>query len=285
MGITVRANSVLATDAAALRQARELMTTGRTVKARSADTGWAFILRTYGADFLTKVLHRGDRAGLVAPSTHWESVAKGDANPAVNSQRSLHRDLSWELVVASVAATFAEVEFREPDLMCTMADGTRVAVAGKVSYSERESQRWKQVKKGYQQCGHVDADADFVFVNMAQHVPISQWMRDAGKLGFTFADAETARDWSQLTASEWCDTRELYGALASIEKKARVRKREVGVAFFIPMLVSIEGSPIVNFCTHMPITSDGKDFAFATKFLQACGDALATVVKPDALTT
>ncbi|MGO9836455.1 MAG: hypothetical protein ACLP1X_19815 [Polyangiaceae bacterium] len=106
---------------------------------RTTDAAYDFFASAVGADFLSKALHWGAECGFKLGVDRWRHLTSG--NPIVTNlgAPSTERNLTWEVIIASLASTFAQdVGFDEPDVRCAF-QGKTFAVAAKVAYSERST--------------------------------------------------------------------------------------------------------------------------------------------------
>ncbi|MEM8605875.1 MAG: hypothetical protein AAGF92_02120 [Myxococcota bacterium] len=87
-----------------------------------------------------------------------------------------------------------------------------------------------------------------------------------------FANGLQVEAWAKDWASRWCEGQGLAATVRKIEARA---ERPITVAFFMPMLVSIQLCPVGFFYIHAPLTTDGLDFEFVSRLLQTCNGMLA----------
>jgi hypothetical protein len=239
-----------------------------TFKFPSTDSAYDFLADAIGADFLSKTLHAGAEAGFRLPPERWRHLASGSPVVTRPGPHSTERNLTWEVVIASLAATFAEnVRFDEPDVTCTF-DGASFAVAAKVAYSEKKL--FENVEEGFRQANG-KALATLVFVDVVELYPVVETLRWSRSKKFGHNDEAVSCMTGSFT--RWCDRFALGKTVAKIKERT---KHPVGVAFFVPMLIEMMGQPVPFFYTHLPITwaETAPDFKFATAFLQACNTIL-----------
>ncbi|HKO93003.1 MAG TPA: hypothetical protein VJU61_17730 [Polyangiaceae bacterium] len=173
LGITLHPGSRLARGLRKLQDLERSATAGDAIKFPSPVEGQRWFLDALGADFLCKAMHRGER-GLTGFEDRWRSLKSGD--PILTGPSELQgkvtrpRDLSWELLLASIVAHFAPVRKQEPDLVCTF-NGMDIGLAAKVSYTGNEGQFLDQIQEGARQIERQGVDAGFVVVNMVEHFP------------------------------------------------------------------------------------------------------------------
>jgi len=269
-GIRLHDHSALAIALERLGIFRDAAIADHPFKFSVVDDAYEFFSDAMGADFLTKTVHRGVRAGLVLPDERWRHFAAGDpiiTRPSKTISRE--RDLTWEVVLASVIATFASnVRFAEPDVLCDFS-GRAFAVAAKQVRSDRRL--WTNVERGVRQ-SRGRATAALVFVNVVNLLPVVHLMRAARDEGF--AAPTDLRDWMLRGAHRWCDRRETRNLAESL---GGTETDPVGVAFFMPVMLLFGMQPLPFFYTHMPMrwqTAGGPDFEFATSFLRASNHVL-----------
>jgi hypothetical protein len=95
----------------------------------SAAEAHAYHARALGADFLSKALHRGENCGLTGFDRHYRGLRVGDPVLTAAADRpSKERNETWDLLLASLAATFSnEVRADEPDVICKFERRTVLA--------------------------------------------------------------------------------------------------------------------------------------------------------------
>lgn len=142
------------------------------VRFPSASEAYHHYLRATGVDFLSKALHRARLRGLEGFARHIRTLGSG--NPVLTGPSeagSGARDASWELLLASLIASFAAaVAEEEPDLVCSYR-GAKVGVAAKVLYSKNSDQLLKLIAKGAKQLERSAAEHGFVVVNLVEVFP------------------------------------------------------------------------------------------------------------------
>jgi hypothetical protein len=206
-GVTIHPDSGLARAFATLTRFMEDARQERTVRLHSEDDFDHFaqyFAHASGADFLTKMLHRGLAFGLSGISDHIRHLASGDPVPTSPSARfdANHDDRNrvWELGLAAAVSTFAEgVALVEPDVAMTF-QGRRVGLAAKVLYSDRSAKLVRRVVEGARQIEMAPVDQGFVVLNLVQLFPI----------GRTYANLARARVTNPATClqvlDEWART-------------------------------------------------------------------------------
>jgi hypothetical protein len=227
-----------------------------------------------GADFLSKMLHRGSLAGLTLGQRRWQDLVGGNPIPTVCGTSSRKRNTVWETVLASAMATFCKnVRFAEPDVLGEF-EGQEFGVAAKVAYSAK--QLWDNVGKGASQAKS-RSKAAIIFVNVVNLLPLVQVFQVSRTLG----SAEEIRRWIDDWACRWYKRPDVVAMARKLQLTAGC---PTGVAFFMPFIVEAEGQPIPAFYTHMPITwgedDDSPDYRFARAFLHSCNSALGFQVSP-----
>lgn len=136
-------------------------------------------LAATGADFLSKALHWGHACGLRSFDEHWRYLRT--SNPVLTGPGSgkvvRERAMAWELILASLVATFCRrVDNAEPDLVCEW-EGMRVGVAAKVLFKNSRGAFAEHVKKGIQQVQAAEVDAGCVVINLVDVFPHAQMLR------------------------------------------------------------------------------------------------------------
>ncbi len=231
----------------------------------STDAAYDRMSEIYGADFLTKAVHWGHAKGLRLPRDRWQMLAQSD--PLLTRRTDVSerkRNQTWETVIGSIAATFAQdVTFAEPDVTCRFG-GRTFAVAAKVAYSSANVV--DNIEKGFKQA-RSKAEAVLVFVDAVSIYPQVDTLRWSRSRNFHH-NAEAVE---VITASvlRWCDRWPLERLAAWLRTQAT---EPVGVAFFVPMLIHLDHAPRPFFYTHMPLmyAPGSPDYEFATAFLRAC---------------
>jgi hypothetical protein len=221
-----------------------------------------------GADFLSKMVHRGCLAGLTLEQRRWQDLVGGNPIPTMWAASTRKRNTVWETVLASAMATFCKnVRFAEPDVLGEF-EGQEFGVAAKVAYSAK--QLWDNVDKGASQAKS-RSKAAIIFVNVVNLLPLVQVFQVSRSLG----SAEEIRSWIDEWACRWYKRPEVVAMARKLQQTAGC---PTGVAFFMPFIVEAEGQPIPAFYTHMPITwgedDDSPDYRFARAFLHSCNSAL-----------
>ncbi len=266
--VRIHPEARVARSLARLGELREGALRGDTFKFTSTDLAYDFVADAIGADFLSKALHAGWDAGFRFPRDRWLKLASGDPIVTKVGARSTERNLTWELLIANLAATFSkDVRLEEPDVSCTY-EGAKVAIAAKVVYSERKL--LENIEEGFAQANG-RGDVSIVFVDVVELYPI------VGQLRYSrarrFSDNDHAVDTMKAAFTRWCDR---FALKATVEKMRARAKRPAGVVFFVPMFLEMLGMPRPFFYVHVPITwgHDTLDFRFATSFLRACNTTL-----------
>ncbi len=255
---------------------------GDRASARNLEELLERFMRAAGMDALTKSLHRAHGAGYAVPDDRLRGLVRSNPNPFVAAENQRERNKAWELFVAAQMAQIGKVEHDERcDLVAQIQD-KRVAIAAKVPYSGNDEQVWKCLLDGVEQAARLeDVDADLVVANYVQRLDDRATIfRRSHQMGFRFSDQEIASEWAQQAAIEICECRELRNALTRIERWTREGKRPkrpVGVVFFMPVVVSVEGGMMLFAYPHMPITSEHLDFEVVTRLCEVLSDVLKPV--------
>lgn len=266
-GLAVHPGSSLARGMSALERFREKVVVDDYFRFETTDACYDFMAEVYGVDFVTKAIHWGSTAGLTLDERRWKLLAKGD--PVITrktDESGKPRNETWEVILASLASTFAtDVQFDEPDVTCTYR-GRRYAIAAKVAYSNANV--IDNIEKGFKQA-RSKADAVLVFVNVASIYPQVETLR--WSFHRKFAHNDQAVGVMRGSVTRWCTKWPLEGLARRIRAKAT---EPVGVAFFVPMVLHVAGAPRPFFYTHMPLVWDHKspDYEFARAFLDRCND-------------
>ena len=239
-----------------------------------ADSAYAFWTQGVGIDFLAKALHRAWRLGLRPPASFWKSLASGEPNVFYAANSSTERNAVWELLAASLCTTFCDdVAFEEPDVTCTYR-GKKVNVAIKVVYSERKLR--ERILEGFEQSTNHGSDIDIVFVNVVGLLPQVALLEQS--TAEHFDSVTRAAEWALARAHEWSSGSDLNVIHRKLEERA---SRPVTVAYFMPMLLTIDDDPAPLFYVHCPLTTEGADYSFARELLRTCNNTLGYRVPDD----
>jgi hypothetical protein len=268
--IKLHPSSKLEQALARMEDFRGTLTTSDQIKFSNNKEACEWCSAIFGIDVLTKAIHWGHYSGLdLGP--RWDHLGKGDPLlTRVTSETDKWRNETWEIVIASLAATFAtDIRFTEPDVTCTFG-GLRYGVAAKVAYSEaslykRLKEGTEQLEKAHQAGGRFDAG--LIFVDVVALVPQEQMLLNSRTWRFEHAEiaASTVKTW----ASIWCDCIPLEKWAADLRGRTKL---PVGIAFFMPFFFDMFGKPWPFLYTHLPLSwmgDAGPDFAFAERFLEA----------------
>ena len=267
MGVRVHSEARLAAGFAAVESFREIAHTHDVVRFENADLAHDFWSEAVGMDFLSKALHHAWDLGLRPAKPYWSSLASAEPNVFRPANSAQERNRVWELLVASICRTFCDdVTLEEPDVMCSYR-GQSVAVALKVAYSERKL--WTRTLDGFKQAFAREAEVDIVFVNVVGLMPNAELLRQSARK--QFPDAKPAIEWAKRWASDWCSGSELIALHHKLQERA---SRPATIAFFMPIMMRVQGVFAPLFYVHCPATSEGPDLEFATEFLHACNVAL-----------
>ena len=248
---------------------------GQIVRYASPEEAQALHLKSSGADFLTKALHRGCAAGLEGFEDHWRELRSADpilTGPASNSTNS--RNKSWELLLASLMATFAsQVCAAEPDVVCNF-EGRSVGVAAKVLYSAEPKKHLARIAEGAEQIDRSQVEEGFVVVNLVERFPHAQMFRN-----FVQGDIRTAEQARQiLDAWVWTFT-EQYD-LREWGRRLKSRAKTLSILFFLPTLLDIKGRemPLVPYYRIHVVSIEGREDrakSFALALNQSCQHVLS----------
>lgn len=263
--ISVHGGSSLAKAMTTLEKFRERVVTDDYYRFDSTDACYDFMAEIYGADFLTKAIHWGATCGLHLDERRWKLLGKGD--PLItrtSSESGKPRNETWEILLASIAASFAtDVVFEEPDVTCTYR-GRKYAIAAKVAYSK--DNLFENIEKGFKQARE-KADAVLVFVDVVSLYPQVETLRWSHARNFAHNDE--AVEVMKGSVTRWCSNWPLEALAKKLHSEA---KEPVGVAFFVPMFLHMAGAPRPFLYTHMPLVwgDESPDFQFARAFLRRC---------------
>jgi hypothetical protein len=130
-------------------------------------------IQATSADTLTKVLHWGECAGLTEFGRHWRYLKAG--NPLITGPSEGHsqdRTKTWELVLASLCATFCDNVHDEepPDIVCVHSLG-RIGIAAKMLFTETKSAFCSRIEEGIDQLERSAIDGGIVAINLADVYP------------------------------------------------------------------------------------------------------------------
>lgn len=268
-GVRLHPASALARALDDLGELRRKALEGALFSFKTTEEAYAFFANAEGADFLSKALHWGASSGLRLGARDWALLASGDPIVTKVGLHSTERNRTWELIIASLASTFAkDVVLEEPDVCCRFK-GRTFAVSAKVAYSEKKL--FSNVEEGFAQANG-RADGILVFGNVVNLYPVVETLRWSRFRQFQHNDEAVSVMRDAFT--RWCDRFELRATRDKLRERAR---QAVGVAFFVPMLIHMAGQPIPFHYTHLPVTwagEKGVDYAFAKAFLESCNHVL-----------
>jgi hypothetical protein len=133
-----------------LERVKAFVDRGEPLPAECLKNPTSYFADAYGADILSRVLHRGAER-LRGFDDHWRAMRAGDPIFTRAADHSKQRGLIWELFVASVLAPLAdEVSEAEPDLACSI-NGVHYGIACKTLNSESPSQHCERIVEGAEQ--------------------------------------------------------------------------------------------------------------------------------------
>jgi hypothetical protein len=269
-GIEVHPGSELARALGNLDDLRAKALRGELFRFSTTDAAYDFFASAVGADFLSKSLHWGFERGFRLDPRRWRDLASGDPIVTKVGVHSTQRNLTWEVIIASLASTFAKmVTLDEPDVRCSFR-GKTFAIAAKVAYSERKL--FDNVEDGFRQANGT-ADGALVFVDVVNLYPVVDTLRWSRGKRFSRNDETVVAMTDSFT--RWCERFDLRSTAKKLRERAR---NPVGVAFFVPMFIEVGGQPVPFLYTHLPITWAGEsevDYDFAKAFLHACNVTLS----------
>lgn len=198
-----------------------------------------FYLQMTGADFLSKALHWGQASGLRGFDDHFNYLSSGDpVLTSPNGVPSLARNKTWELLLASVVATFAEdVRPGEPDVLCRF-HGRTIGLAAKVLYSSNPAKLLDRLKEGTTQLENSDAETGFVAVNLVEQFPHGRMFNN-----FVNGRFNTGEKVCDLIGN-WVTTFIDLDRVQQWARRLRGNKKILSVLFFVPTVVHMHG-PIV----------------------------------------
>ncbi len=269
--LTIHPQSGIAIALKSLQQLRQLILSKGSTGVRPVEELYKLFSEGYGADLLTKALHWGYDSGLRLSQEQWKYLISANPNIASPGQSSTERNKVWEIVIGSIAKTFcAQVDFTEPDLICNY-EGEKIAVAAKVIYSDE--QVVQNVRKGFKQAKAVgdadEIDAYFIFANIVNIYPFLDIFKQTAKS----QSSDKMTDLLLNNVTSWCDRLPLMKEAKRLKEQTN---KPVGVGFFIPFTLVLNGNPMPFFYVHMPLTwaVGSIEYRFAQKFLQACNVVL-----------
>jgi len=182
-----------------------------------AKDAYDFFSKAIGADFLSKALHWGSEAGFVITAEKWTHLISGDPILTRPGESSSERNWTWEVVLASLAATFAKnVHFGEPDVLCDF-DGRTYAIAAKVAYSDNKL--IANVRKGFKQADG-KADASLVFVDVVRLYPVFDTF--VWSFGKAFASNDDAVNQMMESVGRWCEQFSVHLLASNLKRQATV---------------------------------------------------------------
>jgi hypothetical protein len=235
-GIQLHPRSGLATGLHDLEVYRERALREDLIKYGSAEELIQHQLRFRGIDFLSKALHWAEVRGWTAWRTRARMLLGGSVmSPA---ERSMDRDVAWEIVLGALCATFANnVALEEPDLTCEF-EGERVGVAAKVLYSDSEERVLKTVVHGAKQGERADIARCTVVVNFAPVLPHAALYQH-----LTHAKVTTAKGISEVVDALVAAIN-LQHERTNWLRRLSHRGKLQSVVQFVPLVVPVEGSPV-----------------------------------------
>jgi hypothetical protein len=153
------------------------------------------------------------------------------------SESDNDRNLAWELVLASLIATFAtDVTKAEPDIVCDYK-GQRLGIAAKVPYSVAPETHLDRIKHGARQLERSSAAHGFVVVNLVQLFPHFSMFRKFSRSDIrTNAQAVDMIDvWVRLFVQQY--------DLDQWARRFRDMHKILSIMFFVPTVLPLRDSP------------------------------------------
>jgi hypothetical protein len=188
-----------------------------------------------GADTLTKVLHRGERAGLTQFRRHWRSLKGG--NPLVTAPSYGHcqkRTRCWELVLASLCANFCEqVLDEEPDIVAVRQQ-MRLGIAAKMLFTSTKSALLSRIEEGIDQLERSAIDAGIVAINLTDVYPHEQQFVALHRMRYKHPSTLhfAINCWVDDFVETYGPTRAKWTALT------RKQTKVMAIAFFLPTVMT-----------------------------------------------
>jgi hypothetical protein len=238
----------------------------------SASEALRYFQDAHGADFVTKLLHMGVSAGLEIPPNRLAEVLKGDPILTRPGASSLERNRTLEVLLACAVATFTElVRFEEPDVVCKF-DSQDFFIPVKVVYSE--AKLFQRIKEGVDQAA-ARPHGGVVVVDVVSLLP-TQRLFDL-TAATTFSSPSDAGSWLREWSRVWHEQLPLNEWSAAIRRRTT---KPIGVAFFLPLVVMVQGLPRTCWLLDMPLRSTkGPDYDFTTGLVQ-CFDGILGYCPP-----
>ncbi|HKO90005.1 MAG TPA: hypothetical protein VJU61_02570 [Polyangiaceae bacterium] len=245
-GLCMNPGSPLGTSLQFLRELEQQAVTQGVMRFDSPEQGQSWCLQSVGMDYLTKTLHRGHARGLSAGQRYWQYLKAG--NPLLTApagKRTDARDHSWELVLASVAASFAsDVRLSEPDITC-MFEGQRVGLAGKVLYTRSERRFLDAIQKGARQLEGSEAEVGFVVINLVEMFPHGRMFRN-------FRDGRVRVRAGLEIIGAWVDAFLTPYPVPQWSAHLRGMSKLLSVLMFVPTIAHLDGmdAPVPYYRLH-----------------------------------
>lgn len=239
--ISIHPTSELGIALNVLGQARELARVRGSQIFSSVGEGLRFYMTATGADFLTKCLRRGLQTGISGFDAHVRGLCS--AGPlltaptwAGHKPRSLtNRNRGWELVLASLATTFAsDVRAGEPDVLCDF-EGQTIGMACKVLYSRSGEQALDMIQSGARQLEASSADVGYVVVNMVEQFPHENLFVQIANGRFASVDEV------RKLLEHWMKTFMDQLGPDGLAKHLRGSTKLLSLLFFLPTAIRLDG--------------------------------------------
>jgi hypothetical protein len=214
------------------------------------------LIQATSTDTLIKVLHQGKCAGLTEFGRHWRHLKSG--NPLVTAPSDGHsqeRTKTWELVLASLCATFCEsVDDKEPpDIVCAQAE-RRIGIAAKMLFTPTKSAFCSRIEEGIEQIERSAVDGGIVAINLADVYPHEEEFKAFHRTRIKYPSTLI------FSLNTWVgDFLERYGPTPEEWRKLfKARTKIMGIAFFLPTVVTYRPG---HFPVPMPLYSWGAFYA------------------------
>ena len=234
-----------------------------------------FWINISGTDFLSKALYRGHDAGLRGFEAHYRCLRGG--NPVLTEPGATStgdRNGSWELLLASLVATFAKKvrPVEPPDLVCEFR-GETVGIAAKVLYSSDRGTHLKRVNEGARQLEHSNIDCGFVVVNAVELFPHEQMFKNLRSANISNADdaLDVMNGWAQAFADTY--------DLSAWERRLKNKDKTLSILFFVPTVIPFQ-HPLLTVLPYyrVHVTSIAGREEHARAFEQALHDSCQRVL-------
>lgn len=275
-GVRLHPKSELALGLGELEQLRSRI--GDTLRFSSPAEAQMFYFRSTGVDFLSKALHRGKTKGLNGFAKHFGALGSGNPVLTGPSERtSGERDSSWELLLASLIASFSNdvCEVEPPDILCEFS-GARIGIAAKMLHSASRDKAPRHIVKGAKQLEKSSADHGFVVMNLVDVFPHARmfWSFYTARLASPDAALDIMHEWMNSFLIGY----DLDDLVERLQHSSATKLNSL--LFFVPTVLYLEASdpPVLPFYRFQVITIDGRREraeAFEHALNRSCQDVLA----------